>query len=498
MLEKFALQLGNKTIQIAPPKLSMEERRQRRLCFRNENHLYRHEGFISCYHPDSPFPVLKQSEWWKDGWDALDYGRDFDFKRPFFEQMGELMFTVPRPALSNNKSENSEFCHYVDGNKNCYLFNVSNYNEDCYYGAYAVHDTNTVDIIWANHCELSYECIEAQHCYNVRYAQGVEKCVDSAFLQDCRNLKNCLFCVNLRSKEYHIFNQKVSPEKYKEIWDYVFSGSPEGIAWAKEQFALMLERTPIRRFATIVNSENCRGDHIYNSQNVVDCYDVYDSQDIRDSHDGVGSKDCADVFSFDGCELCYESMSLIGYGYRFTIGCRDSYDIWYSENCHNSKNLFGCVGLRNKQYCVFNKQYTKEEYEALVERIVTHMQSTGEWGEFFPATLSPFAYNETTAYDYYPMNKQAVEARGWRWRELSDKNNQVQIIPQEKRFYERMGLPEPSLSFLERHRARLAKRLPRQMWERECAKCKSGVHTAFSPDRSERVLCDDCYLKEVY
>ncbi|MDP2669631.1 MAG: hypothetical protein Q8O99_01100 [bacterium] len=38
--------------------------------------------------------------------------------------------------------------------------------------------------------------------------------------------------------------------------------------------------------------------------------------------------------------------------------------------------MFGCSNLRNKQYCIFNKQYTQEEYEQLVPKIITHMQET--------------------------------------------------------------------------------------------------------------------------
>ena len=31
------------------------------------------------------------------------------------------------------------------------------------------------------------------------------------------------------------------------------------------------------------------------------------------------------------------------------------------------------------------------------------MQETGEWGEFFHPSLSPFGYNETVAMEYYPL-----------------------------------------------------------------------------------------------
>jgi hypothetical protein len=42
----------------------------------------------------------------------------------------------------------------------------------------------------------------------------------------------------------------------------------------------------------------------------------------------------------------------------------------------NSSNLFGCIGLRGKEYCILNKQYTKEEYEALVPKIIEKMKES--------------------------------------------------------------------------------------------------------------------------
>ena len=44
--------------------------------------------------------------------------------------------------------------------------------------------------------------------------------------------------------------------------------------------------------------------------------------------------------------------------------------------CAASSNLFGCVGLKSKEYCILNKQYTKEAWEALVPQIIEHMKKT--------------------------------------------------------------------------------------------------------------------------
>ena len=91
--------------------------------------------------------------------------------------------------------------------------------------------------------------------------------------------------------------------------------------------------------------------------------------------------------------------------------------MYYCELCFGNQNLFGCIGLRHKKYCILNKQYTKEEYEKMVAKIIQHMQQTGEWGEFFPKELSPFAYNETIAYEYFPLEKEEALAKGLRWYE---------------------------------------------------------------------------------
>lgn len=83
----------------------------------------------------------------------------------------------------------------------------------------------------------------------------------------------------------------------------------------------------------------------------------------------------------------------------------------YCANCFHSSYCFGCVGLRNKSYCILNKQYTKEEYEVLVPQIIKKMQADDKWGEFFPITMSPFAYNETVAQEYFPLSKEEALAK---------------------------------------------------------------------------------------
>ena len=80
----------------------------------------------------------------------------------------------------------------------------------------------------------------------------------------------------------------------------------------------------------------------------------------------------------------------------------------YQNECDNTAHCFLCVGIDRKSYCILNKQYTKEEYEELVPRIIEKMMADGEWGEFFPASMSPFGYNETVVQEYFPLSREEV------------------------------------------------------------------------------------------
>jgi len=531
-LKKISPTFKGKFFQIPSPTLCSEERTRKRLTYRNERILYKrksslsNQDIVSFYHPDSPLRIYSHDEWWSDKWDAMIFGKNYDFNRGFFEQFYELQLQVPRPPLVNNKAENSPYCNFADGNKNSYLLTSSNWNEDSFYGFLVVKNKDAVDCLWCTDCELVYQCTDCIKCYNLKYGENCDNCSDSAFLYNCTGLHNCLFCINLKNKEYHILNKPVSKEEYENALAFL-NGSYKNYQITIEKFNEYKEQFPIRQANNYVSCENVFGENIFNSKNIYLSFDVYNSEDCAYSHDGLNGKDCYDICYFDGVELCYESTSLIGYGYRFTNFCRDSYNLYYCDNCHGCKNCFGCNGLRHKENCVFNKQYSKDEYEDLVARIITKMIEIGEWGEFFPAKYSPFAYNETLALDYFPITEKEAIKNSYAWIKPDQKEYQPQkyvipdnildtdekicneiltceitgknykIIPQELKFYKKMNLPTPHRCPDQRTFERIARRNPRQLFDRVCGKCGTAIKTTFSPNRKEVIYCEQCYLKEI-
>jgi len=188
--------------------------------------------------------------------------------------------------------------------------------------------------------------------------------------------------------------------------------------------------------------------------------------------------------------------------------------------------------LRRKEYCIFNRQYEKEDYESLAPKIIEHMQKIAEWGEFFPSSDSPFGYNETSAEDYYPLTREEALRRGFNWSDYEPPKPEVKrsipasalpdnietvpddildwaigcevsrklfrIIKQELDFYRKEHLPVPRRHPDQRHKDRLARRNPRKLWRRNCVRCGKDIQTSYAPDRPETVYCESCYLKEVY
>ena len=136
----------------------------------------------------------------------------------------------------------------------------------------------------------------------------------------------------------------------------------------------------------------------------------------------VTVKECYDLNNCAESELCYEGPMIAGFKNIFCHLMPYGDNNFYSENLENCSYCFGCIALKRKEYCILNKQYTQEEYEELVPKIIQNMQkerpamnrseATGSWGEFFPIEFAPYSYNETVAQEYFPLSKEEILRQG--------------------------------------------------------------------------------------
>jgi hypothetical protein len=538
--DRVSPEFGGKKYPVPEPTLCPGCRQQRRAVWRNERFLYHRNSdlsnkpLISIYSPDKSYTIYRQDEWWSDSWNPLDYGQEYDFNRPFFEQFDDLLKKVPRYATLNKNCENCDFSPWMVDCKDCYLSSGGKDNEQCYYTQFPIRSEYCFDCAFPDKCKYCYECINTRECYECFFSLYLDNCNGCYFCYDLIGCRNCFGCVSLHKKEYHIFNKRYSKEEYEKIIGQYNLSDPKQISEVQKKVNEMVNASPHRNMR-IINSENCTGDYIKDSRNTHHSFNVEDCEDCKFINDNRSIKDCYDFYVGGfGCELCYEGIShLRNTRALFSSYCWDGCsDIYYCDSCIASSDLFGCVGLQHKKHCVFNKQYSKEEYEELVPRIIENMMQSNSWGEFFPVSLSPFGYNETTANEYFPLTKGEVLGRSWKWCDfeppppdvektipadrLPDSINDIpddvlnwaikcektqkpfKITKQELAFYRQYNLPVPRLHPFERHLDRLNKRPPRNLWLRTCGKCGREIQATYAEDQPEQVYCEECYLKEVY
>lgn len=522
-------------IDVPPPSRCPDCRQQRRLTYRNERVLYLRpdslsgKEIISLYQSDSPVTVCDQETWWSDSWDPLAFGREVDFARPFFDQYLELSQVVPRPAILNMSSENSFYTNHSAYNKNCYMCFNTGYSEDLYYCSnYNLYNKSCADCLAVQRCEQCYFSTDCSSCSFSSYLLRCVECSDCLFCYDCRGCNNCFGCWNLRRKQFCIYNQQYSREDYFRKLEEL---RPQTWTDAASKFMEFRERLctkAVHRGVWMEKSEASSGDYVRNCKQVRECYGVFESEQCAYCYDAGELKTSWDALEPYRGELQYETHAC-NMGYEL-ISCSKVYESSqsaYSQYSWYSQNIFGCFGVRNKQYCILNRQYSAEDYHALRLRLVSHMKETGEWGEFFPEQHSPFAYNETAASDYFPLDKQQVVDRGWKWRDPDPREYRPQtcrvpelitavndsiikevlacgrcgknyrIVQQELKFYRTNGYPIPHDCPDCRHALRHQLRNPRRLYSRECAVCGKALRSSISPDRPEKVLCDKDYLAEV-
>ena len=476
------------------------------------------------YGPQSGIVNFCNPCWWSDRWNPFDYGCEYDFSRPFFEQFKALMHAVPHQNLSVVYSTlvNSNYSNMNHQLKDCYWLFNSDYDERCFYGEEVENSKDCVDVTMVDGSELMHNSVNCVKCYRIFSSIDCEGCTDVWFSRNMSNCNDCFCCINLRGKKYHIFNKPYDKEEYKKEVQNILSGSYAAHRGLWDKTVEFWSKFP-RKFMHGTQNVNVSGDYITHSKNVRSSYIVTGAENCKYCMWLIvkPNRDSYDATQFgENMQSAYQVMSCGNGIHNLMCGIFTAFDVRdsaYTIACWNgSSSLFGCVGLKDSQYCILNKQYTKEAYGQLLPKIVEHMRAMpyvdkrGQahvYGDFFPPEISPFGYNETTANEYFPLSKEKAIDEGFVWKErerrdykiaiqpenLPDRIEDAQdslaneivgcehhgqcteqcttafkIIPQELEFYRKMNLPLPRLCPNCRHYARLRQRNPLKLWKRRC------------------------------
>lgn len=435
-------------VKLPPPTWCPRCRAMRRMSWRNLRHMFKRtcdatgQSIFSMVPEQAKMPVYEDQYWGSDKWDAADYAQDYDFSRNFFEQFIELFNRVPWGVMWSMDMVNCAYCVSAFS-KNCYFLTDSGYNEDSAYGVTLQRSTNCFDVINTKSCNQCFYSINITDCYRTMYSRNCNECSEVWFCQDCVGCTDCFGCSGLRKQKYHIFNKPHTKEEYEQKIAEMELHTWSGITKAREQAEKFWQSTPVK-FMHSFQTEGSTGDYIFHASNAKNCFFIDDVRNLKYCQSIIypPNTDGMDVTSSENTSFCCE-VSGSGQLVNTCFACIENNTIVECQYCINSRgltNCFGCVALRDKQYCIFNKQYSKEDYFATVEKIKQHMSEipyvdangrTYEYGEFFPPELSPYSYSQSQASEYYPLTKEQAKERGFVWHEGRERNYETTLSPRE-------------------------------------------------------------------
>ena len=380
---------------------------------------YKNNGHISRYHSSD-----RVKKMWDSFWDdAPDQYRDLDLDSSFFTQFELLQDQIPMaytlafPHLGNN--ENCEFADAVFSAKNVYLSFVVGFGAtNIFYSAFCY--ANISDVL--NSFLITKDCSEIANShhvaesYKIFYSKNIYGSSNIWFSTNLIGCHECIGCDNLENISYSINNTIYQKDEYlkkKEeirkdtkmfdrIWQHMYKNTVINFASTNVSGTGIVKSSHIENGLWINNMHNGRNIGIWSgdggSQNLYDCIDVW-----------------ANGNDFYGVIAAGWSNALHLYSSQQIDNSSHIYYSMFMWSCHH---CVGCIWLKNKSYCILNKQYTKEEWEILAEKIFASMEADGTLWDFFPASMNPFYFNDTLAYlidDTF--TKEEIEKDGYLWRD---------------------------------------------------------------------------------
>jgi CxxC-x17-CxxC domain-containing protein len=345
---------------------------------------------------------------------------------------------------------------------------------------------------------------------------------------------DCFGCVNLRNAKYCVYNKQLSENEYKSFISSIYPLSREDLLLYDKNFWHLVKSIPMNGPRNVASSD-VFGINIKNSKNLFNVIDANHSENIRHADSVIHHNNSMDLlFSGGHSSMLYMTTNIGSQSsnVKFSVSSKFCADSEFIFNSKNLNNCFMCFGLQNKSYCIFNKQYSEEEYFKIVDSLKLEMLKRGEYVDGLGMEFSAQAYNFSLGQIAYPLSEEQIKKFGGyiakepetnvgnteiikyndlpkNIDEISDdilnkaiiceeSNRPFRITPSELEFYRRMKLPLPNVHPLLRMEDRLRFIKNGKKYKSICAKCKKDIEVIFDPKEGFLVYCEKCYQQEVY
>lgn len=291
----------------------------------------------------------------------------------FFKELKRIILSQPKLTTHTLNSENCEYGDQLYYCKNLInSFDTLN-SADSIYLFDSEMCVSCVDCDYCFESELCYNCVDARKCFNSDFLEDCSNTRDSSYCYNCRDCHNLFGCANLTNKSFCIFNRQLTEGEYKEKVK-IFKALPP--AKVLEIFEELKKRYPLTQTHGLNNENSPYGNYVYNSRNCYMCFDAKNNENSAYLYDSIGCKNCFDSNFSGESQLSYEFLDSTNlFNCNFAIWSGHSSDSSYIIACANVKNCLGCVNLYQKEYCILNRQLTKEDYEIKSKQILGELKN---------------------------------------------------------------------------------------------------------------------------
>ncbi len=379
--------------------------------------LYKINDLVSIY-PDSDRKkqVMSPTDFEQAREKLLDKWLAYTSHKSFMEQFQELFVQTPVPSFHHfSWTENCDYANHVSNTKNGYLsFHATGECEDVYYSlSTKIWSKNIFNSIMSRiHSENIYQSIGVIQSYNIFYSKYIKDSNNLRFCTNCLGCDDCLLCNDLQNKKYHIRNEPLTKDDYFE--------QKAKILAQKNKFISAYAQ--LNRVAQNRSSINCSGNFITDSEDVQDGYFSHFVKHGKNIIFGWHEDGLVNAFSsfLVSGGRDYYGVCAIGWDTEdayCSISLRKCSQIYYSYFLEWCSFCLWCVGLKNRQFCILNKQYSKEDWYATVWEIFIQMENDWVLGQFFSAKINPFCYNDSAAILFHELDKQTATKQWFLWRD---------------------------------------------------------------------------------
>lgn len=290
----------------------------------------------------------------------------------FYQELKRVILSHPKRPAQVMNSENCEYGNYIYYSKNLYhCFDCG----QCTDGA-RLFDTwqsaNCVDCDYSKESERCFECVDANKCFNSNYLTYCQNVSDSYYSVDCTACHDIFGCVRLKSKSFCIFNRQLTQEEYREKVAKLKQLPPEKIFPIVNE---ILSKHPMTQTHEKQNENSPFGNYISYNRNSYLCFDATRNEFCGYLYDTSDNKYSYDITQSSHCEMSLEvTDSTLIFNCEYVIFSKNCIDSTYLVDCLNVKNSLGCVMLEHKQYCILNRQFSKEEYDRISKPLLAELR----------------------------------------------------------------------------------------------------------------------------